>query len=67
MAISPYLFLANRPTAGQPVNPRPRWKPSGPVDVREAVFDVAMQNHWPILQMTPESASLEDVFRELTR
>jgi ABC-2 type transport system ATP-binding protein len=35
-------------------------------DLREAVFDVAVQNRWPILQMTPETYSLEDVFRELT-
>jgi len=35
-------------------------------DVREALFEVATRNHWPILQMTPESYSLEDVFRQLT-
>jgi ABC-2 type transport system ATP-binding protein len=35
-------------------------------DVREAIFEAAARNHWPILQMTPESYSLEDVFRQLT-
>jgi len=35
-------------------------------DLREAVFDLAVQKRWPILQMTPESLSLEDVFRQLT-
>jgi len=35
-------------------------------DVREAAFNLAVENRWPILQMTPDSFSLEDVFRELT-
>ncbi len=35
-------------------------------DVREAIFALAVEKRWPILQMTPESATLEDVFRELT-
>jgi ABC-2 type transport system ATP-binding protein len=35
-------------------------------DVREGIFNTAMERHWPILQMTPETASLEDVFRQLT-
>src|SRR5207244_11423213 len=35
-------------------------------DLREAVFDVAVEKRWPILQMTPETYSLEDVFRQLT-
>jgi len=35
-------------------------------DVREAVFDLAAQRRWAILQMTPERLSLEDVFRQLT-
>jgi len=35
-------------------------------DIREAVFDVAVQNRWPMLQLTVEGASLEDVFRQLT-
>jgi ABC-2 type transport system ATP-binding protein len=36
-------------------------------DLREPVFEVAVQNRWPILQMTPETISLEDVFRQLTQ
>ena len=35
-------------------------------DLREAVFNAAVQNHWPIFQMTPEQYSLDDVFRNLT-
>jgi ABC-2 type transport system ATP-binding protein len=35
-------------------------------DLREAVFDMAARNHWPILHLARESASLEDVFRQLT-
>jgi ABC-2 type transport system ATP-binding protein len=40
---------------------------SSQADLREAVFEEASRNHWPILQMTPEQYSLEDVFRELTK
>jgi len=36
-------------------------------DLREAIFEATVQHHWPILQMTPETYSLEDVFRELTK
>ena len=39
---------------------------SGDTDVREAVFELAVKNHWPILAMTQETLSLEDVFRQLT-
>ena len=35
-------------------------------DLREAVFNLAVEKRWAILQMTPETFSLEDVFRELT-
>jgi len=35
-------------------------------DLREAVFNAAVQNHWPIFQMTLETFSLGDVFRQLT-
>jgi ABC-2 type transport system ATP-binding protein len=35
-------------------------------DVREAVFDLATRERWPILGMQLERASLEDVFRQLT-
>lgn len=36
------------------------------VDIREAVFDLAVKNRWPIFQMSQETISLEDVFRQLT-
>lgn len=39
---------------------------SGASDLREAVFHEAVRQHWPILQMTPENFSLEDIFRQLT-
>lgn len=39
---------------------------SSGADVREAIFHTAVKNSWPILQMTPETISLEDVFRQLT-
>src|SRR5262249_11267486 len=35
-------------------------------DVREAVFELAVKQHWPILGMAQETLSLEDVFRQLT-
>jgi ABC-2 type transport system ATP-binding protein len=35
-------------------------------DVREPVFHLAAARQWPILEMTSPTASLEDVFRELT-
>jgi ABC-2 type transport system ATP-binding protein len=35
-------------------------------DLREALFDLAVQNRWPILGMTQETLSLEEVFRQLT-
>jgi len=39
---------------------------SSETDVREVVFEMAASRRWPILQMTPETLSLEDVFRQLT-
>jgi ABC-2 type transport system ATP-binding protein len=35
-------------------------------DVREAVFELAVRERWPILGMTQDTMSLEDVFRQLT-
>jgi ABC-2 type transport system ATP-binding protein len=35
-------------------------------DVREPIFQLAVEKHWPILQLHMERASLEDVFRQLT-
>ncbi|HEX7401257.1 MAG TPA: ATP-binding cassette domain-containing protein [candidate division Zixibacteria bacterium] len=39
--------------------------PSG-VDLREDLFNLAVQNQWIILELRKEQASLEDVFRQLT-
>ncbi len=39
---------------------------SSSADAREAVFYLAVQERWPILAMSQESASLEEVFRQLT-
>lgn len=39
---------------------------SGAADVRESVYGLSVERRWPILQMTPETVSLEDVFKELT-
>lgn len=36
------------------------------LDVREGIFNTAVEKRWTILQMTPERLSLEDVFRQLT-
>jgi ABC-2 type transport system ATP-binding protein len=36
-------------------------------DLREAVFALASQRHWPILSMVQERLSLEEVFKALTR
>lgn len=35
-------------------------------DLREAVFELAMKNRWPIMAMRLERLSLEEVFRALT-
>lgn len=35
-------------------------------DIRETVFDLCVQNHWPIYEMKYSKATLEDVFMELT-
>jgi ABC-2 type transport system ATP-binding protein len=39
---------------------------SAETDIREAVFELASRNRWPILHMTRAGASLEEVFRQLT-
>ncbi len=36
------------------------------VDLREQFFDLAVSNHWKILESSPSSFTLEDVFRKLT-
>ena len=35
-------------------------------DLRKALFRVAVDNKWQLLELTREAASLEDVFRNLT-
>lgn len=35
-------------------------------EVREAIFELAVQRHWPILHVALETVSLEDIFRQLT-
>jgi ABC-2 type transport system ATP-binding protein len=35
-------------------------------DLRKSLFRAAVDNHWTLLELTRESASLEDVFRNLT-
>ena len=35
-------------------------------DLRKAIFRAAVDNQWPLLELARESASLEDVFRNLT-
>jgi ABC-2 type transport system ATP-binding protein len=35
-------------------------------DLRKPIFRAAVDNRWPLLELTRESASLEDVFRNLT-
>ena len=36
------------------------------VDLREQLFDLAVSNQWKILESSPSSFTLEDVFRKLT-
>jgi ABC-2 type transport system ATP-binding protein len=42
------------------------WVDSG-TDIREALYSVAAQNHWPLRSLFRHEATLEDVFVELTR
>jgi gliding motility-associated transport system ATP-binding protein len=35
-------------------------------DLRKSIFRAAVDNHWTLLELARESASLEDVFRNLT-
>jgi hypothetical protein len=35
-------------------------------DLRKTIFRAAVDNHWTLLELARESASLEDVFRHLT-
>ena len=38
----------------------------GDADLRKDLFQMAVQSQWSLLELTRESASLEDVFRHLT-
>ena len=42
-------------------------KPKIGIDVREHIADVVMRNNWSILEFNRKTASMEDVFRELTK
>ncbi|MGD0839342.1 MAG: ATP-binding cassette domain-containing protein [Polyangia bacterium] len=35
-------------------------------DLRKSLFRVVVDNHWPLLELSRQAASLEDVFRNLT-
>jgi ABC-2 type transport system ATP-binding protein len=37
------------------------------VDIREKLFDLALEQKWKILESSPSAFSLEDVFRKLTK
>jgi ABC-2 type transport system ATP-binding protein len=39
---------------------------AGADDLRKPIFRAVVDNHWPLLELARESASLEDVFRHLT-
>ena len=41
-------------------------KPKAGIDVREHIAGAVMQNNWSILEFNRKTASMEDVFRELT-
>jgi ABC-2 type transport system ATP-binding protein len=36
------------------------------IDIREMLFELAVRQHWPILALSQDALSLEDVFRQLT-
>ncbi|MFA6551361.1 MAG: ATP-binding cassette domain-containing protein [Patescibacteria group bacterium] len=42
-------------------------KPKSGIDIREHIAGVSMQNNWSILEFNRKTASMEDVFRELTK
>jgi hypothetical protein len=39
----------------------------GEKDLRRELFQAAVDNQWPLLELTRKSASLEEVFRRLTQ
>ncbi|OGF18627.1 hypothetical protein A3G56_02335 [Candidatus Falkowbacteria bacterium RIFCSPLOWO2_12_FULL_45_10] len=42
-------------------------RPKAGLDIREHIADVVRQNNWSILELNRQTASMEDVFRELTK
>jgi len=40
---------------------------SSEADIREEIFSLAVANKWNLIELKEEAASLEDIFRELTR
>lgn len=42
-------------------------RPKVGLDIREHIADVVRQNNWSILELNRQTASMEDVFRELTK
>ena len=58
---------AVEPVAGEDGRPSPSPStPSTTEDLRKALFRAAVDNRWTLLELVRESASLEDVFRNLT-
>ncbi len=48
------------------VKETPAWRAIPDSDVREDVFKLAVRENWTILEMIPETQSLEEVFHKLT-
>src|SRR3989338_10685965 len=42
-------------------------RPKAGLDIREHIAEVVRQNNWSILELNRQTASMEDVFRELTK
>ena len=36
-------------------------------DPREAIFNYIVKNNWTLLEMNPQVANLEDIFRKMTK
>ncbi|NQU77930.1 ATP-binding cassette domain-containing protein [Candidatus Falkowbacteria bacterium] len=53
-------------SGGNIVNNIASWEIETDSDIRETLFNLAVENGWKILEMRREQASLEDVFRNLT-
>jgi len=69
--IDPSAGLASSPQASshsglRASGPRTAGSPLRSEDLREQLFDLAVENGWKLLEMRREQMSLEDVFRKLT-